>query len=62
MKPVIVVAGNDGRIELTQEQLEKIVTDAYEQGRADAPRYYPYTLPYGGGVGTPKITYTGAQG
>jgi hypothetical protein len=60
MKPVIVLAGNDGKIEMTKEQLEKIVTDVYEQGRADAPKQYPY-LPYSGGT-YPRITYTGAQG
>lgn len=50
MKPMIItIPSNDGKIILTKEELEKILSDAYEQGRYDgkesSPTYVPYT-PY----------------
>ena len=35
MKPVILKADQDGRIVITAEEIEKIVSDAYDQGYQD---------------------------
>ncbi len=35
MKPVILKAGQDGRIMITAEEIEKIISDAYDQGYQD---------------------------
>ena len=35
MKPVILKADQDGRILITEEEIEKIVSDAYDQGYQD---------------------------
>lgn len=35
MKPVILKADQDGRILITAEEIEKIVSDAYDQGYQD---------------------------
>jgi len=32
MKPVIIYIKSDGKLDLTQEQLDKIISDAYQQG------------------------------
>ena len=57
MKPYIVYIKDNGKIELTKEELDKMITDAYEKGRLDAPvaeRWYPYhPYPY-----DPYYTYT----
>ena len=64
MKPVVlVVRENDGKIRLTKEELDKLLTDAYEQGRADAQnvyRWYPYVSTTGvcNTVSTPLCTPT----
>jgi hypothetical protein len=57
MKPIVVKETYNGKIDITAEELQKIVEEAYEQGKADAStRYYPY-YPYSGAY--PKITYLG---
>lgn len=35
MKPVILKADQDGRILITAEEIEKIISDAYDQGYQD---------------------------
>lgn len=65
MKPIVIVVGKSGIIEMTAAELEKLITEAYEQGRADAPRYYPY-MPHDFGKPYcntwPKITTGGSSG
>ncbi len=40
MKPVLIfVLDNGDKVTMTKEQLEKLVADVYEQGKADAPKY-----------------------
>ena len=69
MKPIIVLVKNkDEKIELTKEELEKIVKDAYDEGYEDGqeasnkgtityPSYpYPYTPSTPNTPITPPIT------
>ncbi len=35
MKPVILKADQDGRVLITAEEIEKIISDAYDQGYQD---------------------------
>lgn len=56
----------DGNIILTKEELEKLLNDVYEEGRADANKnyitttrdYYPYITPYVTYNSTPPIDTT----
>lgn len=47
MKPLIIYIGKDDKIELTKDELEKMLTEAYEQGKSDGTTTinYPNT-PY----------------
>ena len=46
MKPIIIIKEKDvEEITLLQEELERIVDEAYEQGKKDGTIYYPY-YPY----------------
>ena len=49
MKPIIAVVSVDGKIVLTKEAFENIISEVYEQGKQDgkesSPTYVPYT-PY----------------
>lgn len=41
MKPIIIYAEEkDGKITITKEELQRIVDEAYRQGRADNNSYY----------------------
>lgn len=44
MKPVILKADQDGRIMITAEEIEKIISDAYDQGYQDGKG--SVTVPY----------------
>lgn len=56
-KIVVVTVNKDGKVELTKEELEKILEEAYESGHNDACRNYwyitthPYTYSVGNGTG-----------
>lgn len=41
MKPIVLIPNSNGKIELTKEELQKLLDDAYEQGKHDAPQYVP---------------------
>lgn len=46
MKPIIIIKEKDvEEIKLLQEDLERIIDEAYEQGKKDGTIYYPY-YPY----------------
>ena len=46
MSRVVVVEKNrDGKIELTKEELSKMLNDAYNQGYSDGRRYDTITYP-----------------
>ena len=47
MKPIIIFAEEpkDGKVMLTQEELQRIVDKAYEQGKADGSDYYTAPSP-----------------
>ena len=60
MKPIVVEKNREGKIILTQEQLEKMLLEAYEEGVKDGnsssvPIIYPSypQSPYYYGTGTP---------
>ena len=42
---VIVEVGKDGKIELTKDELQKMLDDAYTRGHDEATRYQPITYP-----------------
>ena len=42
MKPIVLIPNSNGKIELTKEELQKLLDDAYEQGKHDAPPVLPY--------------------
>lgn len=42
MKPILLIPNSNGKIELTKEELQKLLDNAYEQGKHDAPRYVPW--------------------
>ena len=48
MRIKIFVPNEYGRIELTKEELEKLLNESYQQGWADKPEYpyYYQTYPY----------------
>lgn len=41
MKPIVLIPNSNGKIELTKEELQKLLDDAYEQGKRDAPQFVP---------------------
>lgn len=41
MKPIVLIPNSNGKIELTKEELQKLLDDAYEQGKHDAPQFVP---------------------
>lgn len=46
MSRIVVIEKNkDGKIELTKEQLQKMLDDAYSQGYSDGNRYDTITYP-----------------
>ena len=55
MRIKIFVPNEDGSIELTKEELEKLLNESYQQGWADKPEhpYYYQTYPY--------VTYCGTS-
>ena len=55
MRIKIFVPNEYGRIELTKEELEKLLNESYQQGWADKPErpYYYQTYPY--------VTYCGTS-
>ena len=42
MKPIVLIPNSNGKIELTKEELQKLLDEAYEQGKHDAPQYVPW--------------------
>ena len=44
MRPIVLIANSNGKIELTKEELQKLLDDAYEQGKHDAPQYVPWYI------------------
>lgn len=54
MKPIVLIPNSSGKIELTKEELQKLLEDAYEQGKHDAPQY----VPWWGANNVPYVTTT----
>ena len=60
MKPIVLVKGNDGKVNITIDEFKKYIDDAYEAGREDGRRERGYywntiTTPY---YTTDKVTIT----
>ncbi len=52
MSVVVIEVGKNGKIELTKEELERMLNRAYEEGRASVSNtHWWYTT-------TPAVTYT----
>ena len=43
MSVVVIEIGKNGKIELTKEELERMLNRAYEEGRASASNHWWYT-------------------
>ena len=71
MSRVVVIEKNkDGKIELTKEELQKMLNDAYTQGYVDGkgryetityPSYPWYTTTASNTVGIDKVTLNGTE-
>ena len=44
MKPIIIKVDSEGKIKITEEELKKIIDDAYNQGFQDGQKQ-PYVIP-----------------
>lgn len=53
MKPIILKADQDGKILINAEDIEKMVSDAYNEGYSDGKRETPIT------INNPRVDYPG---
>ena len=53
MKPIILKADQDGKILVTVEEIEKMVSDAYDEGYRDGKQMAPIT------INNPRVDYPG---
>ena len=55
MKPIILKADQDGKILITAEDVEKMVSDAYDEGYRDGKQETPIT------INNPRVDYPGVD-
>ena len=46
MKPIVLMKGNDGKVNMTIDEFKKYIDDAYEAGREDGRRERGYSYPW----------------
>ena len=58
MKPVVlVVKEKDGKLDITKEELQKMIDEAYEQGYKDGDKRVPIITPIEPDITTPQVFY-----
>ena len=55
MKPIILKADQGGKILITAEAIEKMVSDAYDEGYRDGKQAAPIT------INNPRVDYPGVD-
>lgn len=55
MKPIVLKADQDGKILISAEEIEKLVSDAYDEGYRDGKAAAPITV--SPGISTPQYPW-----